>query len=257
MYRNPHTNAKIKLMSPALALGQAVHDTLESLSSLRREERFETPLVDRFNESWTKVSGLKGGFRSEDHEYSYKKRGQEMIKRVYNNPGPIKNLSVKLQKELPWFWLSETDNIILCGRIDWLEYIPETDSVHIIDFKTGRKTEEADSLQLPIYYLLVNSCQKRKVTKASYWYLEFNDELTEAPLPDAEESLKTILEIARKIKLMRQLERFKCNEESCGACEPFERLVKGEGELVGVDDFGYEVYVLPELEQEEEDSIIL
>lgn len=258
VYRDPKTNHKIKLMSPSLALGQAVHDTLESLSVIKKEERFGTPLMDRFEETWKKVSGLKGGFTSEEHEYAYKKRGQEMVRRVYNNPGPIKNLSIKLQKELPWFWLSEEDNLILCGRIDWLEYIPTTDTVHIIDFKTGKRTEDGESLQLPIYYLLVDRSQKRKVSKASYWYLEFSDSLTEVALPDPEASLKKILEIARKIKLLRQLERLKCNnEDGCGSCEPYERLIKGEGEFVAVDEFGYDTYVLKQDVEEEEDSIIL
>ncbi len=257
VYRDPKTNHKIKLISPSLALGQAVHDTLESLSVTPKDDRFNTPLMDRFNETWQKVAGKKGGFTNDEHEFLYKKRGQEMIRRVYNNPGPIKNLSIKLQTELPWFWLSEEDNLILCGRIDWLEYLPTTDSVHIIDFKTGKRTEDAGSLQLPIYYLLVNKMQKRKVSKASYWYLEFSDELTEVALPDPEESEKNILEIARKIKLFRQLERLKCNEpDGCRDCEPYERLIKGEGEFVGVDDFSYDTYMLS-YSTETEESIIL
>jgi len=258
VYKDPKTKNKIKLITPSLALGQAVHETLESLSVLRREERFDKPLMERFEDNWKKISGIQGGFLDEDQESAYRKRGQEMIRRVYNNPGPLKKLSIKIQKDLPYFWLSDEDNLILCGKIDWLEYLAESDAVHIIDFKTGKKTEDASSLQLPIYYLLVDRCQKRKVTKASYWYLEFNDDLTEMSLPDPEESMTKILEVGRKIKLMRQLERFKCESNGCYACEPYERIIAGEGEFVGNDEFRYDVYVLlKQPENEGEDSIIL
>src|SRR3989338_4517432 len=87
----------------------------------------------------------------------YKKRGEEMLSYLGQNPGPLKNLAVKIKMDLPYYYLSEQDNIILCGKIDWLEYLPESDSVHIIDFKTGRGEEDKDSLQLPIYHLLVTN----------------------------------------------------------------------------------------------------
>lgn len=259
VYKDPKTNHKVKLMTPALALGSAVHDALESLSNIARESRFDTPLMDRFHESWKKVTGKKGGFIDESHEQTFKRRGEEMMTRVYNNPGPIKNLSVKIQKDLPYFWLSEEDNIILCGRVDWLEYIAVDDSVHIIDFKTGKNKESGESLQLPIYYLLVNSSQKRKVTKASYWYLAMDDELTEMPLPNPDESLKKLLDVGRKMKLARQLERFKCpkGEDGCFACTSYEQILAGDAEFVGVDDFNYDVYIMPQKVDNEDDSIIL
>lgn len=244
---------------PALALGMAVHETLESLSVIPKDQRFDTPLIERFQEVWKKISGKKGGFLDDAHEHTYKRRGEEMIKRVYNHPGPIKRLSVKIQKDLPYFWLSEEDNIILCGKIDWLEYLPENDSVHIIDFKTGKSVEDAASLQLSIYHLLVDRCQKRKVAKASYWYLEREDTLTEQTLPPLDEAFSQILEIARKIKLARQLERFKCprGEEGCFACTPMERIMRGEGEFVGQDDFGADVYVLSAEEKNEGDESVI
>ncbi|MBI2989830.1 MAG: PD-(D/E)XK nuclease family protein [Candidatus Magasanikbacteria bacterium] len=260
VYRDPKTNHKIKRMSPALALGQAVHDTLESLSVLKKEERFDKPLMDRFNEVWEDISGKKGGFTDENQESAYKKRGQTMMTRVYHHPGPLKRLAVKINKELPYFWLSEEENIILCGRVDWLEYLPDTKGVHIIDFKTGKSEESEFSLQLPIYYLLVDRCQKHKVEKASYWYLEFQDELTEKELPDLNQAYERVLKIARDVKLARQLERFKCPkaEDGCFACLPMERILRGEGEYIGIDGFGYDTYILPELiESEDEDSVIL
>lgn len=257
IYKDPKTNHKIKLMGPALALGQSVHEVLESLSVIPKETRFSTPLMDKFDLSWKKVSGRQGGFLDESTEYTYKKRGQEMLRRVWNNPGPIAGLAVKIQKELPYYWISEEDNIILCGKVDWLEYLPDTDSVHIIDFKTGKNEEDGDSLQLPIYHLLVHNCQHRKVTKASYWYLEKNDFLTEKVLPDLVEAHRRVLDIGRQMKLARQIQRFKCPKDGCSTCMPLEQVLKGKAELVGTDEFNYDVYILNSEEEEAKASILL
>ncbi|OGH84602.1 MAG: hypothetical protein A2261_03175 [Candidatus Magasanikbacteria bacterium RIFOXYA2_FULL_44_8] len=246
VYKDPRTNHKIKLMSPALALGSAVHEVLEGLSVLPKGTRFAEPLIPKYDEVWKKFTGRRGGFTSDEVENNFKQRGAEMLRRVYNHPGPMNNQAVKIQMDLPYYWLSEEENIILCGKVDWLEYFPESDSVHIIDFKTGKNEESGDSLQLPIYLLLVNNCQKRKVSKASYWYLESSDTLTEKPLPNAFEAETKVLDVARQMKLARQINRFKCphGDDGCGNCRPYEAIARGEGELVGQDDFGADVYIL-------------
>ena len=148
--------------------------------------------------------------------------------------------------DLPHFWLSESDNIILCGKIDWLRYHPDTDTVEIIDFKTSKNDEGPDSLQLPIYHLLVHYCQNRSVTAASYWYLDRSNTLTPQKLPDLVKSQDKILKIAKKIKLQRSLNKFDCPEgdKSCRACRPYEAILKGDAELVGQDNFKADVYVL-------------
>lgn len=246
IYKDPKTGHKITLMNPSLALGQTVHSVLESLSVLPADERLtKIPLVARFEEEWKKVSGKKGGFFDVDSEYKYKKRGEDMLKRVYNNPGPIGRKAVKItSNDLPQYWLSEEENIILCGKIDWLEYLEDIDSVNIIDFKTGKKREEKNSLQLPIYHLLVHNCQKREVKKASYWYLETDDKPVEVDLPDLEEAHKKVLEVARKMKLARQLNKFSCPDKGCFACMKMEKIINGEAELIGQDNFRRDVYIL-------------
>jgi CRISPR/Cas system-associated exonuclease Cas4 (RecB family) len=259
IYRDSKTRHKIKIMSPALALGQAAHEVLESLSVLPKHSRFSESLIAKFEKSWAKVSGKNGGFSSFDLEHKYKTRGQEMMRRVMNNSAPLSGLAVKIQMDLPQFWLSEEDGIILCGKIDWLEYLPDTDSVHIIDFKTGRVEEDPDSLQLPIYHLLVHNCQKRKVSKASYWYLDSSDTLTPKELPDLETAHKNILTAARQVKLARQLERFKCPEGDmgCFVCRPMEAILNKKAEYVGMDEYKADVYILNYDKEETRDGLIL
>ena len=258
VYKDPKTGHKVKLMSPPLALGQAVHEVLESLSQLPTEKRFAQSLMTRYESAWEKVKGKRGGFTNDETELKYKNRGGEMLRRVMNHPGPIAGLAVKIQQDLPYFWLSEEDNIILCGKIDWLEYLPEIDSVHIIDFKTGKHEESGESLQLPIYHLLVNRCQKRTVDRASYWYLDHEDTLTEKALPNLDEAYAKVLEIAREVKLSRQLNRLKCKSEGgCYSCRSMEAIMNHEAEFVDVDEYKYDVYILNNPMQEEEGSVIL
>lgn len=257
VYKNPKTNRKIQLISPPMALGLAVHEVLESLSLLDKNKRFEKPLYEKFDQAWSKVSGKRGGFLDQDVEYRYKKRGQEMLARVYKNPGPLKKLAVKIKQDLPYYWLSEEKEIILCGKLDWLEYLKDTDSVHIIDFKTGKSTEDNDSLQLPIYLLLATNCQPRKVIKASYWYLDRDNKPQDVKLPDLEKAEKKVLKITEKIKLARQLGKFKCSNNGCIYCQPYEKIVNGEAELVGADLYNRDVYILKDKKSEKEDSVIL
>jgi ATP-dependent helicase/DNAse subunit B len=260
VYKDPSTGHKIQIMSPSLALGQAVHEVIDSLSNIPTEKRLDESLILKLDKIWQNFSEKKGGFINADEEHKFKERGKSMLRRVMDNPGPIAKLAVKIQQELPHYWISEEENIVLCGKVDWLEYEKESDSVHIIDFKTGKKKEEEDSLQLPIYHLLVHHCQKRPVTKASYWYLETDDKLTEKILPDLKEAHSKVIEIGRRIKLARKLEKFDCPEgrDGCLHCRPIEKILKGEGILVDSNS-QRDIYILSKEEQAEEeiDSIIL
>lgn len=245
VYRDPKTNHKITVMQPPLALGQAVHEVIESLSVLPQAERFSQPLLSKFDKVWEKISGEKGGFKDRDEEDKFKSRGIAMLSRVADNPGPLLNKAVKIRQELPFFWLSAEDNIILCGKIDWLEYLPETDSVNIIDFKTGKYEEDPDSLQLPIYLLLVKNCQRHEVGKASYWYLHRDTEPVAVSLPDKDESREKILAIAKKISLARKLGRFECRQPSgCRWCRALENVISGQAKFVGTDEIRRDVYIL-------------
>ncbi len=245
IYRNPATGNKMKIMSPPLALGQVVHEVVESLSCLPVDERFTEPLLVKFHLAWQKISGKLGGFFDTEVESEYKKRGEAILTRLTNHPGPLKNLAVKIQQDIPYFWLSEKDNIILCGKIDWLEYFPADKAVHIIDFKTGKHDEALESLQLPIYFLLAKNCQKYPVIKVSYWYLERLDTPTVKSLPDADLALQQVLEIAKKIKIARQLNVLKCHhKDGCSACHPFESIIQHKAEFIGTNSFSQDIYIL-------------
>ncbi len=250
IYKDPKNKQKINIINPAMALGLAVHDTLESLV-IPLEERFSEPLEVKYERMWEKVTGINGGFLSEKEEEEYKKRGASMIQRVAANPGPLLQKALKLhgkdQTFVPNFLLSKQDNVILCGRVDWMEYVPENNSVHIIDFKTGKNEEKNGSLQLPIYCLLTQNLQGRAIHKVSYWYLDKNDQPTEMPIPNLDEEKENILEIAQRMRMVRDSGRFSCPKGECFACKPFEVIIKGEATFVKKSDYQDIYFVNPEL----------
>lgn len=241
MYKNER-GRKINVVSPALSLGIAVHETLEGLLRYKAENRFLKPLQEMFQENWKKFSGKVGGFKSQAEENETKARAEKMIDRIDQNRGPLAKLTVKLKEHAnnmpPNFYLSEADNIILSGKIDWLEYVPADDSVRVIDFKTGKHDEDKDSLQLPIYALLLDALQKRKVSGAAYWYIDRNDEPTDVELPEISGAKARVLAEALKVKEARERGIFECprGEKGCFACAPFEKILKGEAEMVSVDE---------------------
>ncbi len=247
IYKDPISNHKITVINPALALGQIVHEVLESLSFLKSEDRFKESLISKYGDAWIKIKGELGGFEDSDEEEAYKKRGAMMIQRVVDHPGPLLNKALKLKSPdpnfpLPRYTLSIEENIILCGKIDWLEFIPESDSVHIIDFKTGMNDEKVDSLQLPIYCLLVKNCQKRNVAKVSYWYLERNNDPQEEVLPNFDDASKKVLEIALQVKKLRESGNFACPKNGCFSCAPLEAIINKQAKFVGTSDY-QDIYV--------------
>jgi len=250
VYKDPKTKRKINIVNPSLALGVAVHEVLESLAKYKTENRFLESLMPAFDKVWKKVSGKWGGFKSLDEENEVRARAIKMIERVERNPGPLTQKTVKLKAGVnnmpPNFFLSEEDNIILCGKIDWLIWKPEDDSVHILDFKTGKNEENENSLQLPIYNLLLHNLQKRKVSGASYWYLEKDEGSSEAALPSLDESLEKVMKVAKEVKVAREKGEFKCpkGEDGCYFCKPFEKILRGEAEYVGVGEMNQDLYML-------------
>ncbi|MDO8482582.1 MAG: PD-(D/E)XK nuclease family protein [bacterium] len=250
VYKNPKTGKKINIINPALALGQIVHEIVEGLANFKAEERFRRPLLDDFDKAWEKVSGKHGGFKSVTEEEAAKARGHAMIERVMKNPGPLANKTVRMKPGVndmpPNFYLSEADNIILCGKIDWLEYVPEKDAVRLLDFKTGKHDESGESLQLPIYHLLLKNCQNRPLAGAAYWYLDRDDAPTPVELPDLEIGRAAVLEVARKVKAAREKKEFLCprGEKGCFACEPFEKVIRGEAEFIGTGEYNQDIYVI-------------
>jgi ATP-dependent helicase/DNAse subunit B len=249
VYKDSATGRKMSIVTPHMSLGVAVHEVLESLADVSADARMERDLLAHYEKIWDTISGIRGGFASESEEMEFKSRGIAMLQNVKKDPRMLVNKRIKLPRETmnPNFFLSDEHNIILNGLIDWIEYLPETDSLHIVDFKTGKKLEEDSSLQLPIYLLLCNALQKRAVTRASYWYLE-SDTVVEKSLPDAQEAYEDVLAVALRVKNARATNDMKCPKgaDGCIHCRPYELILARDprAKSVGVGQFKQDMYVV-------------
>lgn len=291
IFRNQYTGNKISISNPYLSLGIAVHNVIENLKNIKtenREKEIKENLLNNFKKEWKKFSLKMGGFKNEEQEREFFERGENMIKKIINNP---KNLLQKIIPEsyfwnrykhngmLPNYFLSENDNLILCGNIDWLEYLENDNSIRIIDFKTGRNDENDYSFQFPIYYLLISNLDKNKkfnITEFAYWYLDQENKkdgnehdefhiikIDEEKLKEIKIIENKILEIGKKIKKAREEKlsesdwictNEKIKGEGCKHCRDFEKVYNfivnknkkenTEVEFLGQDEYGKDLFFI-------------
>lgn len=233
---------KIQIINPQLALGEAVHDTLEQFLKLLPVQRNKDELMRIFDWNWQNFTGEKGGFLSSTEEKDFKERAISMLERFLKNRHFLETEGVKI-KEFPQADLG--DDLILTGRFDWVE--KEGDTYHIIDFKTGKNEEKEDSLQLPIYAVLLSKMLRVEKIKTSYWYLDKDEEVTPFDLPDLTQTLSELKQKGEIIKLFRQTNSFRCKSggESCYACRDLLAVVQGKGKLVSMNsNRRQEVYII-------------
>lgn len=249
VYKDPVTRRRIQIVNPYLTLGMAVHDTIDAISTLKSSERFRTPLLEIFETVWSTRGGEIGGFVSPEEEAEFKKRGTDMIKRITQHPGPLARLALKIRDKeevVAAMWLSEAENIVLCGNVDWAEYLPDK-SLHIIDFKTGRHEEEDGSLQLGIYVLLAENKKHLPVSKLSYWYLDHDTEPVIQELPDLTNVKEELLTVGKKMKEVRSKNPtdIVCPSGGCRYCLEYESVIRKQAQHVGYDSrMGRELYIV-------------
>ncbi len=277
IYKNKD-NKKINITSPYMSLGIAVHNVLEDLINYKSEERLKIDLLSNFETEWKKYAGKVGGFESETQELEFKERGIGMIKNVMGDYKMLAKKTIPLSSYydgdmLPNYYISEEENIILCGNVDWIEYLEDTKSLKVVDFKTGKNEEKEDSPQLFIYKLLIEKLGcKWPVTAGAYWYLDNADKehsVVEKNINDVEFTkkleeriIKTGVEIRDKryewvnnarfnkpgwIEKKDFVDNFKCTSTSSFCdCKKYEKIINGDPsvEYLGMDMYGKDSYFI-------------
>jgi isopentenyl phosphate kinase len=229
-YRNPATNNRIQIVNPYLALGSAVHETIEELLDVPIKKRIKVSLEERFSEIFEKYRGFNGGFISKKKEEDFFSRGLKMVKQVQDS-NFLSLPSTNTISNFPSMNLIG-QNVKLVGSIDWVLLLPNK-KAHIVDFKTGNSKESNGSLQLPIYTLLAKENLKEEVEKVSYWYLQNDLDPVEQEIKDTRESLEILKEKAQTIKKAIDDNFFPCNYgKKCFACRDYEKIFSGDAELV-------------------------
>lgn len=213
---------------------------------------------------WEDISGRKGGFESPEQEARYKERGKAVISKLIANPGVLKNPAIKIKRRHPDdtlcfpLNLSQPDTLpprvtlcpenelILCGQVDWVEYMPANDSCRIIDFKTGDNQNQAvETTQLGIYLLLAERLLNKPVTELAIWHIETDDSPKNVPLPNVELVRSEVIQCGKQIKSARESRTFACPSGGCRRCEPLEKIVRGQGCFTGRRDAISAYYYIP------------
>ena len=302
IYKDPKTNNKVGMTSPYMSLGIAVHNVLEPLMEIKAEERGAINLPEKYTDEFNKFRGSIGGWKNEEEEESFYQRGLEMIESVQKHfaPSPLggeswgeglelveENKYILLEKSIrpslyykgnmiPNIYISEKENIILCGSIDWIVYSPSLGEgvggwdVTVLDFKTGRNEESEESKQLIIYKKLFESLQNKwKVNSYAYYYLESDQikykDWTETEVNRrVEQMLNNFINIGVEIRDARYdilwskdkkyIEKyfikdnfqsnFKCKNGAlgCRKCLPYESIIRGEAVYVGKGNYGQDLW---------------
>ncbi|MFA6423581.1 MAG: PD-(D/E)XK nuclease family protein [Patescibacteria group bacterium] len=215
-YNDPNIRNKYKKDQPYFTMGTNVHQALHDIFALvPSEERNLEKLSYLLRLIWTKN---RKGFKDTDEEARY---GNKAIRQ-------LQQFAIKdnLKKE-PLFIEEmhkislDNDQVIFLGKIDRIDEL-EDGSIHIIDYKTGKLSDEdPDFDQLYYYGFIASKKIDHPISKASYLYLEdyywIDKEISKS---DIERVEKNIINQAKKI--INDKEFTPCPNKFCKNCDYLE-----------------------------------
>jgi hypothetical protein len=241
VYRDTQQGFKLQIINPYLVLGSTVHDAIKwYLESPKKPSREQT--LDQFRNYWRKYHGKKGGFSDDNEEASFGIRGLKMLDNFLDHVEVLEPCAPFIS--FPKYNL--IDNILMIGNFDFVGFCPDG-TLHIVDFKTGTHDEES-TLQLYMYAILAEEVFKKKVSKASFWYLDRDDGPREIVLDPLDGQLEWLQTKALLLKQAIDDNKWVCAKEPdglCRDCKDYQALLDGKGEFL-FSDFRYkkEIYYL-------------
>jgi ATP-dependent helicase/DNAse subunit B len=170
-------------------MGQVVHDVLHDLfDKLTPQQRTYEKAESILNLKWI---AKKAGFKDENVEQQYKLKAVMQL-RQFISSHELSTQPFRLERnhEIPL-----APDLILQGRVDRIDSLSDS-SFHILDYKTGGADKKPDEKQLLLYSLIVTQNFKRKVSKASYLYLEDNNPFDIVP---DDQQMKSAMEEVKRI----------------------------------------------------------
>lgn len=226
----PHEPFRIQIASPYLSLGSVVHDSVKWFLDIQKQATYEQ-LEQKFRMLWVKYTGKRGGFSSKEEERDFGNRGLKMLQNFFKNVHRLENKhhTVDFPK------INLLDGVVLIGNFDFVGE-KEDGTLHILDFKTGAN-DETDPIQLYIYAILAEASLGKKVSKASFWYLDREDEPREIVLDPLEPKIEWLQEKALEVKKAIQEANWICiKEELCRDCKDYQAILDGKGQFQFSDE---------------------
>lgn len=237
IYRDPKTGNRIQMANPYLSLGSVVHDSIKWYLDMEGQAN-EDQLEKKFRNLWLKYIGRRGGFASKEQEAEFGKRGLNMLSNFYKNAKVLEKSAPNLN--FPKYNLFE--DVILMGNFDFVGEKPDG-TLHVVDFKTGTK-DEKDATQLYIYAILAEENFKKKVSEASFWYLDRDDTPKPIVLDPLDSHLAWLIEKAKELKEAIKEGNWKCSGRGCD-CKAYQAIIDGKGEFQFTDErYHKDIYFL-------------
>lgn len=188
---------KLERPKPYFVVGENVHFTLKKFFDFPPKERTYKLLEEILRKKWRDNDSRKRAFKNKQEEKEYGIQALLMLQRFWETKELTKEPYLK---EVDWKTNLE-DGLLLRGKIDRVDF--EKNSLHIIDYKTGKERgeKEEENLQFLFYPLLAKKITKKEISKVSFFYLNsgrFKTKyLDEKDFKKAEEK---ILEIVNQIQ---------------------------------------------------------
>ncbi len=216
---------------PYFTMGDHIHAALKDfLSIVPVEERTVPRLEDLLREKWRRN---RKGFKSLDDEKRWGERALVQVRWFAQN----QDLSVTPLMVEDYHEAELSPKITLIGKIDRVDR-EDGDSLHVIDYKTGKMPEEMDRTQLYIYALILSQEQQLPVTKLSYLYLDAGEFQTLQPTAaDLEQAADYVVSMVDRILAEKKYPAI--INSYCGTCD-FLEICPMKEEILGLSLEGEE-----------------
>jgi len=164
-YRYQYVERARPRLRPADTAGSLVHRVLcDYFSKVGRADRSEERLLAMFDAGW---EALSARYRQMPGAADLRQAAISELR----NFGRCHDLAAQPFALEAYLQTEVAPGIILFGRIDRIDEDADG-SLQIIDYKTGADADELDARQLPLYAIIIERELDRRVSKASFWYLE-------------------------------------------------------------------------------------
>ncbi len=198
-------------------LGKAIHNAITLFYHSPLKLRTKEQLKNYLKETWqteampNKKPPLEkwGGFENLEEERDVYRQGLQMLENFMG--------MAKMEPEIEYLPTDDfkhsiddyknlvtplNENFDISGKFDLI--VKESGSLHIIDFKTGKR-EDGDNFQLKFYKALAEEKFKKPVAKASFYFLKTGNK---GEFDLEEETAEIKREILEKINQIQATENF-------------------------------------------------
>jgi putative RecB family exonuclease len=164
-YRYQYIDKARAYLRPGDTAGSLVHRVLcDFFSKVPPAERTGKRLLQIFEDGW---EALAPSYKRVPDVEQFHAAGADQLRTF---AGKF-DLSAEPYAVEAYLQADVAPGITLFGRMDRIDEEPDG-TLHIIDYKTGTAPDEIDTKQLMLYAIMVEQELTRRVSKASFWYLD-------------------------------------------------------------------------------------